>query len=209
MRSCFDASSSSRRRRSSPIVRPVGILERRQQIEERRSRIAPKLLLERVGVEALRVVRDRVEVRAVALRDHERPVVRRPLDEHATLAGIPSDDEVERLERPVRQQDLAGRNAVQLRKPLAQRLVAPDRPVVECPSAVALEDLPRAVGELGRRKQLRRRHSRGRARSSALHERAGDFGDELRDLGRRRADGIPHRLEGGLLRLRRARRCPR
>ena len=94
------------------------VLERRQEVEEGRCGVATELQLERVRVDALGVVRDGVQLGAVTLGDHERAVVRRRLDEHAPFPGVAGDDEVKRLQRPVRDQDLTRCNAVVLGQPL-------------------------------------------------------------------------------------------
>ena len=117
-------------------------------------------------------MRDGVQLGAVTLGDHERAVVRRRLDEHAPFSGVAGDDEVKRLQRPVRDQDLIRCNAVVLGQPLTQRLIAADGTVVEQRGAVSLENLPRAVGELGGSEQLRRGHAAGerdRLHRASLH----------------------------------------
>jgi hypothetical protein len=90
----------------------------------------------------------------VAVGDAQRAIVRRRLDEETALAGVAGDEEVERLERSVREHDLLDLDAVMRGEPRPQRPVAPRRTVVERRRAVGLEHGARAVGELGRRDAL-------------------------------------------------------
>src|SRR5207244_11467388 len=124
------------------------------------------------------------------------------------------DEEDEPLERAARDDDARRLDAVPRRDPLTQRRVAAARTVGEDGLPVALDRRARAVRELGDGKAFGRGDAAregdqthalslaGAARGRARLLQA--LGDELSDLGRRRADLDAPRLERFLLRLRRA-----
>ena len=112
--------------------------------------------------------------------DVQRAVVGRPLDEDARArVEQQPGEEREALERAVRDQHLARLDAVPLGDPLAERLVAGDRAVVENGRPVALDRRARAVGELLDRQGLGRRDAareRDRSHGVSLDSRRGGQG---------------------------------
>ena len=139
------------------------ILEGRDRVEERHRAALAELGFERVEVEALVVHRERHDLGAVAREDLQRPVVGRPLDEHAPrphgeLHGRVED---EPLQPARRQEDAARLDAVPLREQLPQRAVATARAVGEDRDPVPLERGTRAVGDQRRVEALRRRSAAG------------------------------------------------
>ena len=149
-RPCSVASSSRRRRRPS-VDRPARrVLERRQKIEERWSRIPSQLVLERVRIDAPRVMRDRAELRPVTPSD--RAARDRTSAPRRARAARPRSGATRRssaLQRPVREQDLAPEQTLwRSASHSRERPVAAHRPVVQHRLAVSLEHLPGAIGEL-------------------------------------------------------------
>ena len=99
------------------------VLEGRDQVEERGLLAVAQRRLERVGIEAVVVAVEPDDVGAELAQDLQRPVVGRPLDEHALAGGEPLREEDEALERAVRDEDARGVDAVAGGDPLAQRPV--------------------------------------------------------------------------------------
>ncbi len=135
----------------APALRPdraAGrVLERRNRIEERDRPTQAQLGLERVEVEALVVHRERHDLRPVTRQDLQRPVVGRPLDEHAPgpqrqLNGRVED---EPLQAAGRQEDAARLDVMPLREQLPQRPVAATGAVRQDRRPVALERGARAI----------------------------------------------------------------
>ena len=126
---------------------PARILEGRDRVEERRLLSAPERPLERGWVKALVVHRDRGDLDAVGGQDLQRTVVGRRFNEHPPRAK-PLGKEHHALQRAVRDQHASGIDTVALADPLAQRLVAADRPVRQDGRAVALDGRAGAVREL-------------------------------------------------------------
>ena len=151
---------------------PARVLERRDRVEERRPVAVPsQLRFERVGVETLLVHLEGDDLGALASEDLQRPVVARSLDEHASRSARELLRRVEReaLQAADGEDDALRRHAVPLGDPLAERRVPATRAVREHPRAVALRDRVRAVGELVRRDELRRRRAAGKGDRRAGH----------------------------------------
>ena len=131
-----------------------------------------ELGLERVEVEALVVHRERHDLGSVAREDLQRPVVGRPLDEHAPRphGELHGGVEHEALQAARRQEDAAGLDAVALREHLAQRAVATARAVGEDRDPVALERRAGAVGDQGRVEAFRAPARRAQTRSVPCQE---------------------------------------
>ncbi len=125
------------------------VLEGRDRVEERDVAATLELGLERVGVEAFLVHRQRDDLGAVPPEHLQRPVVRRRLDEHAAGAPLELDGRVEDepLEAAGREEDPARVDAVALREELSQRPVPAAGPVREDRPPVALERCGCAVRE--------------------------------------------------------------
>ena len=140
------------------------VLEGRDRVEERDRAALRELGLERVEVEPLVVHRERHHLGALAREDLQRPVVRRPLDEHATRPHGELDGGVEdeALQAARRQEDAAGLDAVALREHLAQRAVATARAVGEHRDPVPLERRAGTVGDQGRVEAFRGRSAAGK-----------------------------------------------
>ena len=114
--------------------------------------------LELVDIEAVVVECNFLE----AGQDLPRPVVRRPLDDHATCPRESREYEVKGLQRSVRDEDAGWIDSVPLADPLAQRLVAEGVPVEQRGRAVMLDRGLRTVGELLDRQELRGRYAAGK-----------------------------------------------
>ena len=140
------------------------ILEGRDRVEERHRPALRELGLERVQVEPLVVHRERHHLGPVARQDLQRPVVGRPLDEHASRphGELHGGVEHEALQATRRQVDAAGLDAVPLREHLPQRAVATARAVREHRDPVTLERRAGTVGDQGRVEAFRGRSAAGK-----------------------------------------------
>ena len=126
---------------------PTRVLEGWDRVEERRLVSAGERLLERGRFQAVGGQGVRGDLDAVGGQDLQRAVVGRRFDEHPPRAK-PLSEEHHALQRAVGDQHASGIDTVALADPLAQRLVAADRPVRQDGRAVTLDGRACTVREL-------------------------------------------------------------
>ena len=138
------------------------VLERRDRVDEARARRPAERLVERVHVHALVCERNGLHLGAEAAQDLERAVVARGLHEHLDARlDVVARDEVEGLERAVRDHHALDGDVVPVGDPLAERRVAEGRAVVHGGGAVARERGLGALAELLEGQQVGARKSAG------------------------------------------------
>ena len=137
---------------------------RSDRVEERHRAALRELGLQRVQVEPLIVHRERHHLGALTREDLQRPVVRRPLDEHAARPHGELDGGVEdeALQPTRRQIDPAGLDPVPLREHLPERAVATTRAVRQHRDPIPVEHRAGTVGDQGRVEAFRGRSAAGK-----------------------------------------------